>query len=202
MVHKPATLMLMAMRIARTFIVALGLFASLWPGVAAARCGSGNPPSYDDIDAVMLAQNYTNGQGPTSYRRRVASFPKSTFWVFFWNDGREELPTVYSQFDLKGSVGTFTLSASLGDARTVLRRHSFFTLNPPDDLVTDTLQTVLYVKRCAVITTIRSYVAHQEDEDIATRALFDDLRSLILSAKATRTAPTAKDFDQTLLFNP
>ena len=182
----------------------IGLFLALVfaPGAAVARCGTGNPPSYDDIDAVMLTQNYRAEQEPTTYRFTTPTFARSTFWVFFWNNGRTELPTVYSQFSLKGMVGTFDLSTTLGAARDVLRRHRFFELNPSDAWITDTPDTVLYVKRCAVITKIRMYVLPQEGEDAPTRALFDDLRSLILSAKATRVSPHAQDFEETLLFDP
>jgi|HubBroStandDraft_4_1064222.scaffolds.fasta_scaffold00034_1 hypothetical protein len=171
--------------------------------MAIAKCGTGNPASYDDIDAVMFTQNYSNGQDNTVYSRRVATFDRSTFWVFFWNNGREELPTEYSQLDLKDGLGTFKLSTTLEDVRSVLQRHDFFHLNPTDLLITDTMQNILYVKRCGVITTIRLYKYYDPTfQDRATLALFDNLRSLVKAASATRTSKTPKDFEQTLIFNP
>jgi hypothetical protein len=56
----------------------LSLLAALMPIVAASKCGTGNAPSYADIDAVMLTQNGCKGtiQDPIVATLKSPSFPQ------------------------------------------------------------------------------------------------------------------------------
>lgn len=110
---------------------------SFTSGFAVAKCGTGNPASYDDIEAVMLTQNgcgsailepvasnLTSKQFPHDWI--ASAFDCSTYWVLFWETGPAKFPTSYSQYNLRGSVGTFHLSATLAEARAVLQKDEFF----------------------------------------------------------------------------
>ena len=69
---------------------------------ASAKCGTGNPASYDDIEAVLFGQKLLQWAGADDYPLTVPSLAESTYYVFFWESSGEKFPTVYSQFDLKG----------------------------------------------------------------------------------------------------
>ncbi len=113
-------------------MAALILALCLSTATASATCGTKSPPDYGDIEAVMLARNYDTEPHarPTRYRHTVPSIDRSTFWVLFWETGPAKFPTVYSQFDLQGMVGTYHLSAKLADAIAILRRDDFFNFRP------------------------------------------------------------------------
>jgi hypothetical protein len=196
-------------------VLASALLAALIPSVAKAKCGTGNQPSYDDIDAVMFTQNGCNStiqdanvatlKSPYVPQGWFAStFVCSTFWVLFWNNGRENVPTTYSQYDLRESAGTFTISATLDDARTLLRKDRFYELYPSSRTITDTARAVISVKRCAVVTRISVYnvPGSPEDQDAATLTLFDDLRALVSGAAKSPISSSPKDFGLTGLFDP
>jgi hypothetical protein len=134
----------------------------------------------------------------------VSAFDCSTFWTLFWNNGREDVPTAYSQYNLKGAVGSFDLSATLDDVRALLRMDHFYDLNPSSLTITDTARAVLSVKRCAVITRISAFNMHGSPitQDGATLRLFNDFRALIAGAAKKRVSNGPRDFEQTLLFDP
>jgi hypothetical protein len=168
----------------------------LWgnPSIAAAACGTGQPPSYDDIDAVMLKQTGCKG---ALHPKTPKSFECSYFWALVW-DGE---PSEYSQYNLPGSIGLFEISTSIADVRSILSKDNFFALSPPDYEVTDTTESVVSVKRCAVTTRIRMYNTPMAEEP-ATARLFADLRHLFRIAEKTRKSFAPKDFQYTLLFDP
>jgi hypothetical protein len=104
------------------------LLVAFAPIAADSKCGTGNVPSYGDVDAVMFTQNGCKGtiqdanvatlkspQFPQGWF--VSTFDCSTFWVLFWNNGRDGVPTTYSQCNLKNAVGIFDMSTTLDDAR-------------------------------------------------------------------------------------
>ncbi|MGA8576123.1 MAG: hypothetical protein WB609_10665 [Candidatus Cybelea sp.] len=53
-------------------LVVLAIALALLPALARAKCGTGNPPSYDDIEAVLLKQN---GCGGTIASFRITDRP-------------------------------------------------------------------------------------------------------------------------------
>jgi hypothetical protein len=208
MPHRARTMTLKAMLV-------WTLLAAFAPVAANAKCGTGNALSYGDIDAVMFTQNGCKStiqdadvsalRSPARPRRwYVSAFDCSTFWVLFWNNGREDVTTTYSQYNLKNAVGMFDLSATLDDARTLLDRDQFYDLNPDSLMITDTARAVLSVKRCGVITRIRSYnlPGSALGQDAPTVKLFDDFRALIAGASRERISSVPKDFELTGLFDP
>ncbi len=132
----------------------------------------------------------------------VSTFDCSTFWVFLWNNGRNNIATSYSQYNLKNSVGLFSLSATLEDARALLRKDHFYELSPGNLIITDTAWAVLSVKRCGVVTRISAYNVQGVEQDLPTLSLFDDLRALVAGAKKDRLSTTPRDFEETGLFDP
>jgi len=164
------------------------------PTVAKAKCGSGQPPSYDDVSAVMLKQTGCDG---TLHARAVRSFDCSYFWVLFW-DGE---PTEYSQYNLPGQTGFYHLSKTISPVRNILRQDNFFSLSPPDVEVTDTAESVLSVKRCGVITRLQIYNSSRFVEP-ATARLFADLVRFVSQAPRIRSSAVPGAFKYTLLFDP
>jgi hypothetical protein len=176
------------------------------PAVAQAKCGDVGPPSYADISAIMLEQNGCGStiHAPTASNgeQTVTSFACSTYWVLFWNNGRHDVPTAYSQFNLNGAIGMYDLAATLDDARNILAKDKFFLLTPPDYQVMDAARSVLSVKRCAVVTRISIFNTVIGPEDIAAKKLFDDVRTLVEKSARTEKSSTPEEFGQTLLFDP
>jgi hypothetical protein len=191
------------------------LLLAVAPVAVDSKCGTGNVPSYSDINAVMFTQNGCKGtiqdadlallNSPQFPRGRfVSAFDCSTFWALFWNNGRDNVPTTYSQYNLKNAVGLFDLSASLADARALLRKDRFYDLYPRNLMITDTARAVLSVRRCGVITRISAFNTQESGgvQDAPTFRLFDAFRALITGADKTRVSSAPKDFEQTLLFDP
>jgi hypothetical protein len=110
-------------------------------------------------------------------------------------------PTEYSQYNLKDSIGTFQLSATLADARSILRNDNFFALSPSDGEITDTAESVLTVKRCAVITRIRIFNGPGNTEP-DTAALFRHLGNLVKQSPRTKVSDVPKGFVETGIFDP
>jgi len=197
----------------RILSAAAALAVALTPTIASAKCGTGNPAAYDDVEAIMFTQNGCRGtiQDADTATLKSPQFPRgwfassfdcSTFWVFFWETGPTVFPTTYSQFNLKDSVGTFHISATLGEARALLKSADFFALSPRSMSITDTASSVLSVKRCSVVTKISLYNTSSVDEDAQTVHLFEELRALVMHAKATRTSTEPTNFGETGLFDP
>jgi hypothetical protein len=187
---------------------------ALTAAVANSKCGTGNAPSYNDIDAVMFTQNGCKGtihdanvgtlKSSQFPRGLVSAFDCSAFWASFWNNGRESVPTIYSQYNLKDEVGLFALSATLDDVKALLKKDQFYDLSPSGLTITDTARAVLSVRRCAVITRISVFNMEGSPvtQDAPTLTLFDDLRTLIAGAAKKRISDTPKDFELTGLFDP
>jgi hypothetical protein len=187
-------------------------FASI-PAAVFSKCGTGNPPSYNDITAIMFTQNGCKNtiQDADAATLRSQQFPKgwsastfdcSTFWVLFWWSEPARFPATYSQYNLKDAVGTYHLSATLANATELLRSDDFFALSPSDMIVTDTARSVLSVRRCAVVTRISIYNTPSPWQDVQTLRLFSDLRALVMRSRATRISSSPRDFDENGLFDP
>jgi hypothetical protein len=129
----------------------------------------------------------------------------STFWLHFWETSvaRQPVafPTEYSQFTLTDSIGTFHLSATLADAKAILKRDEFYALSPADHNVTETTWSVITVLRCAVVTRIRM-ISVPEYQEPALAKVFADFNDLIERSAKTRVSGTPSDFRTTLLFDP
>lgn len=187
--------------------LATALTLSFFPTVASATCGTGNAPNYDDVTAVMLAGepygHFLRRCSQTEGTRCIVeptTWTGSTFWVFFGNDPDYQ-STTFSEYDLRGSIGTFQLAATLRDVVAVLRRDNVFSLSPVDRNPSAGLQ-MLSVKRCAVITTIPLYDASRADQDAATRQMFDDLDALVAGANRIKVSAQPARFEDNFLFNP
>lgn len=172
---------------------------------AAARCGSDSQIAYDDVAAVMIEQNGCGGtiHDPSLVTPipEVSTFRCSTFWVLFrGKSGPATFPTVYSQFNLKGEVGTFNLSTTLSEVKGILRSDRFYDLAPPDYMITDAARTIVSVKRCAVVTRIKLYNSLPDYLDPNTLKLVTDIEHLILTAKRSQTSKSASIFELTGLF--
>lgn len=194
------------MKWGRAFLTTV-LMLALLPSSASATCGTGNPPSYDDITAVMLTGepygHFIRRCSQTEGTRCIVeptTLSGSTFWVLFGSDP-DYRSTTFSEYDLRGSVGTFQLAAALSDVLAVFRRDNFFSLSPVDKTSGAGLQ-VLSVKRCAVVTKIPLYDTKPGDQDAATRQLFDDLDALVEGAKRIKVSEQPARFEDSFLFNP
>jgi hypothetical protein len=194
---------------ARTFTLLwsfLTIFLVMFePLVAAANCGSSASPSYSDIDAILLNQNGCDSaiQEPDTAKqlRVVSTLRCSTFWILFWDPGRGAIPTTYSQYSLRNSIGTFHLSISLDDARHVLEKHSFFTVSSSEGFVTDAARSTLAVRRCGVVTIVKSYNTALSRDDLAIHNVIEEFRALITVARAKRISSAATGFLETGLFD-
>jgi hypothetical protein len=188
----------------RARIIGLFLALTLSLGtIASAKCGSGLPLNYDDISAVMFSQS---GCRSTLGRKTIASFECSSFYAFFWAGGRPQgwtTPVIseYVQNNLPGATGTYNLSLSISRVRNVLRKDSFFTISPPDLTALDTAESVLSVRRCAVLTKVNIFDS-RDAGDVASRKLFDDMRALIKGAAKKLVSRKPKIFDLTGAFDP
>lgn len=180
--------------IVATATTALLLVSSTALGLA--KCASGAPPDYADIEAVRLKQT---GCGSARGPRTVTTFDCSMFYTFFW--GPPVNDAQYAQHNLEGSVGMYRLGINLQQVVQILKKDNFFVLSPPDIQVTDTTESVLTVKRCAVITRLRVFNGIR-DEEPATQRLFQDLRALIDRSPKSRISSAPVDFKETLLFDP
>jgi hypothetical protein len=181
---------------------------SAFPLAAAAKCGTGNPISYNDISSVLLTDDYRTSDGYRDKTSPTSNLARSTFWLHFWETtgpgvhGKPLIfPTAYSQFTLRGSMGTFHLSATLAEARDILKRDDFYELSPQDHDVTETTWSVITVLRCAVVTRIRM-ISVPEYQEPAVAKLFADLENLIEHSVKTKVSDSATDFKPNLLFDP
>ncbi len=179
-------------------VLALVSSLALSTGNAGATCGTGNTPSYDDVQAVLLTNDYRVSDG---YRDKTAPAPtlrSSTYWLFFW----EDFPTAYAQFTLKGSAGAYRLNATLADAKSLLERDRFYSLNPSRKCcITEQTLSVLTVLHCGVVTRIAMY-NNPEFQERPTAKLFADFETLITDSRKTKLPGAPANFKPTLLFDP
>ncbi|HET9392343.1 MAG TPA: hypothetical protein VFO29_02290 [Candidatus Rubrimentiphilum sp.] len=192
-------------------IASLALTLAFSIGAAAsAKCGSGLPPDYRDIQAVMFNQN---GCGSTLHPLRrnamtVSRFDCSSFYAVVWelsgpNGKQMQLLNDYVQYDLDGQIGTYKIEVSLSSVQELLRKDRFFGVAPMDLMPTDSSQAVISVKRCAVVTRVMIYNTNLPDLiDPAAAKLFQDLRRMIEKAPKRFVSRTPRPFMQKLLFDP
>lgn len=173
------------------------------PSLAFAKCASGQPIDYNDVDAVLLTTRYRALDGYLSGYGTAenTAIEGSRFWVLFWNEGGAESPTRYSQFSIPGSIGTYELSASMQDAVAILRRDRFFELAPRRDRATDQTYSVITVRRCSVITRIIVVNHDSEYQDAGTAKVFRDFWSLITDSKKKKVSNDPAQFKLVLIFD-
>jgi hypothetical protein len=167
---------------------AVVLFAfSAVPTLAA--CGTGNPPSYDDITGVQFEHSDCSAFAPKEVKLTCSSYS-----VFITNWGHQQIEARrYEQFAPASEVGDYRLNVSAGDVVAILRQHRFFELNPANIGETDVPYTVLAVKHCAIVTRLSlppehpsgAYTRGEGDFDSATQALFDAIDAFIRKAPKT-----------------
>ena len=185
-------------------LIARGALAALLivlaPIAASAMCGTGNAPSYDDISAVLL-QVDSCGLGRS--RDPVPQFLCSNFWALFSDASAVDTgpkpvaAAIYSQFNLVGGIGTYTLDLSLQDARSILRKWHFFDLSPVD-IGPDTGAVTLSVKRCAVTTRIRASLMPETESQ--TAGLLATLMALIQDAAKHKLSSKPSTFAYDIFF--
>lgn len=157
---------------------ALMLSLLLSPCAAVAKCGTGQPATYDDVDWVIISQT---GCGSTL----TPGTPDTLACSRFWTDFSVSSATEYSQFNLEKAKGTYQLSASLVDARKILERDDFYRLSPPGEPgLTDQTTATASVRRCGVATAVTLWAS---TSDPATMKLFDDFRALIGNSRKKMT---------------
>ena len=188
----------------RPWTTRLSLLAALLlvvaPATAAAACGTGRPMSYDDISAVLIQQN---GCGIGRSSVPVEQFNCSRFWALFSNDSAVDAgpkpvaEAIYSQYNLRGSVGTFRLSSTLQEARAILRKGNFFQLSPAD-AGPDTGEATLTVKRCAVVTRIRASQMPETESPVST--VLAKIMGLVQDAAKTKLSASPIGFDYDIFF--
>jgi hypothetical protein len=174
--------------------MALGVLAL--PLQATATCGTGHPPSYADISAVMFERRGCGGFPKTQPSKDLRC---SLYWVFITKWDTDDDAT-YSQFNFPGQTGTYKISLTLSDVRALLREHDFFNLNPEDASVTDIRQSVLSVKRCGVVTRVMMYPKFVS-VDKPTAALFAAFDALIAGATKHRLSGKPAEFPYTAIFD-
>jgi hypothetical protein len=179
---------------------------SAMPEVAVAKCGSGQPASYDDVSSILLTNDYRVSDGYRDKRMPVANLAESTFWIHFWEPTMAnkpfKTPVVYSQWTLRGSVGTYHIGATLEQAREILKSVDFFSLSPPDyTMSTEQTFSVLTVRRCAVVTRV-IIDNYPEYQDARSARLLADFNELILRSVKTQVSATPRNFEETLIFDP
>jgi hypothetical protein len=155
--------------------------AALTTGPATSKCGTGNPPSYDDITGIQF-ERYDNCSqfAPKDVQQKCWSY---SFFVSNWDHYQNEVRE-YEQFSPPSQAGDYTLNVTADDVIAILKQYKFFDLNPANIVETDVGYTVLTVKHCAVVTRIalppeQSPGAFMRvggaNFDHATQALFDAL---------------------------
>jgi len=179
------------------------LTLAIIPVTAEATCGTDKPMSYNDIDSILVTNDYRISDAYRDQTHAAEDLASSTYWLLFWEPGGVRFPTNYSQYTLKGSVGTYHVSATLADARDILKRDGFFNLSPENYVIRVTEQTfsVLTVLRCAVVTRV-IMDNNPEFQDAPTAKIFADFSRLIASSKKAKISDLATDFKQLRLFDP
>ena len=182
----------------------LGLITTLllvvFPMTAAANCGTGQPLNYDDISAVLIQRD---GCGIVRSSVPVEQFGCSRFWALFSNSSavdagaKPEASAMYSQYNLRGSVGTYRLRSTLEEARAILRKGNFFALSPVDS-GPDTGEATLTVKRCAVVTRIRASLMPETESPVS--GVLVAIIGLVEGAAKTRLSALPIGFDYDIFF--
>lgn len=174
-----------------------GAIFILSPAGAWAKCGTGNPPSYDDIRAVVITRDQGTFTGYKGFRAKT--FGGSSYWAAF-SDLAPNAPNTYSQNDLEGQIGTYTLSYTLKDAVSVLRRDNFFAVSLPDAFVTDVPVETISVKRCRTVT--RLELLEWDGEDASGATLFGDLSALVEHSPKVKVSSQPTKFEDAILSDP
>ena len=160
---------------------------------ALASCDSGKAADYGDIISVMFERRGCGGLHPSP---KNPALECSNYYLFFWNI---EPGATYSQYSKRSDHGTYRLDTTLEQAVDVLRKDDFFLLNPGEQLVTDSRETVVTVKRCGVVTRLMMFPLPEFDARV--NKLFADFDSLVEHAKKKQIDDSPEDFKYTLLFD-
>jgi hypothetical protein len=174
------------------------LAALFWPANGFAKCVTGTPINYDDVDAVLYTVRYSTVQGSRQGLNgyRPEQLAQSSLWALWGLDGDTG---EYAQFSLPGEVGTFHISATLKDVVKVLRDDGFYELSAPLANVLDGTHSVLTVRRCSVVKRIMISNGDLSFTDSATHKLFDGLLQLIANSKKDKMSDTPAVFEYKLL---
>lgn len=175
------------------------LLLCLLPIRAFAECKDGSPPSYTDISSIMFERTGCGG-----FIHKPDDLKCSSYWVYFGKNFK----TTYSQQDANVGRGGYVLDASMEDAQELLERRGFFSLMPPDTLVTDIAYSVLTVRRCNVVQRILMYPTVQTTVqtatgdrtlpiggDAAVAVLFADFDALVARSKKEKVTDRPLYFD-------
>jgi hypothetical protein len=175
-------------------LAALGFALSSCPVLA--ECTNGAPPSYGDISSVMFERSGCGG-----FVHKTGDLKCSGYWVYFG----EHFKTTYSQQTKEVGRGAFVLDATLQEARDVLARHDFFSLVPPDWLVTDISESIVSIRRCNIVTKLLMYPIVQSalddgqvlpiggDSEVA--ALFADFDALVARSRKEKVSEHFLEFN-------
>jgi len=179
----------------RSLAFCIGVLAAIAPLCVSAKCVSGQQPDYDDISAVLFERN---GCGP--YIHDPADCACPSYWMYVtkwgsrdWGTPQREIRQ-YSQFTVPGQIGTYTFDVRFKDLEAILEKHRFFDLSPPYRIMSDQTDTVLTVKRCAVVTRLMIY-GKGPDMDTETASLFADLDAFVEKTPKTRTSDKPERFN-------
>ena len=170
--------------------MALSLIA-ITAGTAIAKCGPGGMPSYNDISQVVVFQS---GCKSTLTPGPPISIGCSRYWAAFSYAGK----SVYAQFNLPGSQGTYSVDLPLADIAQLLQDHHFYSLSPAELVPTDVAETSIAVRRCGVTTVVKIY-DEQEGQESEALALVAAINGRLGRAQKVRisrepqAAPTVFD---------
>ena len=188
-----------------TFVLATLIWTVFSSTGVVASCVSGSNPSYGDVSAIQYSQNGCNSTFQNMSLPKLnftEAFDCSTFWALFYDLGRGGESSTYSQFSLKGDIGTFTLDVTLQQARELLENDKFYALSSaPFLIITDSAVATLFVRRCSVVTSIRVYNTVGTSQDAEVMKLFSDFRALIKTSAYQRTSNDPLRFNLGGLFN-
>jgi hypothetical protein len=173
------------------------LLVALSPTAAYSKCGTGNPPSYDDITGIQFERGNCSAYEPKALRPACSSY---SVFVSNWDHHQIERRE-YEQFAPPSQVGDYTLNVSADEVIAILKQYNFFELNPASIAETDVPYTVLAIKHCGVVTRLSLPPEHPPgsfmrvggaDFDSATQALFDALDAFIRKAPKTLVSKKPK----------
>jgi len=167
-----------------------GILSANAPALGA--CVFGQPPSYDDVVAVLFERDFCGGLGG---QPKDPPLRCSGYYLFFWNI---HPGATYSQWASRRDRGTYHIDAGLQQAIDVLRKDQFFLLSPGEHDVTDIRETKLTVRHCGVVTRLMMFPLSEFDPK--TNAIFADFDALVEHSKKEKISDTPQDFKYTLLF--
>jgi hypothetical protein len=164
---------------------------SIWglPLSGVAKCGNGEPASYDDITMVAFTR-----QECYPWRHPPDSMACSRYWLMLTKFGAGQADIAeYSQFTLPGKVGTFEMPGHFDELIALLQSHHFFSLNSAPLYESGSSPAVLTVSRCMVVTRLIMW-PYGKYVDPATNALFRDIDVFVERSNKQQVSQKPKTF--------